>query len=82
MRCYSGKGDKFDPLTCNRQSNKMCLKKIYDSGEIQRGCAVTSSVKAAKVNADECVSFSGGEDCFCSEELCNSGNKFYETKIH
>ena len=59
----------------------MCLKKVYDSGEIQRGCAFTSELKAKRIAADTCRSFPGGEDCFCNEELCNSGPMFKGSNI-
>ena len=59
----------------------MCLKKIYDSGEIQRGCSFTSSVKAAKITHDTCTQFEGGQDCFCAGELCNFGHTFKPSNI-
>ena len=73
LKCYEGNGDELDPLTCNRRSDKMCIKKVFDSGKIQRGCSFTSSLKALKVTSDTCTRFEGGEDCFCSGDLCNSG---------
>ena len=81
LKCYSGKDDKLEQLTCSQQSSRMCLKKVYDSGEIQRGCAFTSELKALRISSDTCKSFPGGEDCFCSEELCNSGPMFKESSI-
>ena len=59
----------------------MCIKKVYDSGEIQRGCSFTSSLKALKVTSDTCTRFDGGEDCFCSGDLCNSGHLFKPSNI-
>ena len=33
LKCYEGNGDELDPLTCNRRSNKMCIKnKMADEG--------------------------------------------------
>ena len=59
----------------------MCLKKIYDSGKVQRGCSLTSSVKAAKITFDTCTKFEGGQDCFCAGELCNSGKIFRTSNV-
>ena len=81
MKCYTGKEDKLEQLTCSQQTNRMCLKKVYDSGEIQRGCAFTSELKAERISSDTCRSFPGGEDCFCIEELCNSVPMFKESGI-